>query len=120
MKVQDDDIAAAVVEEERALLRAIGEERPFISQSLALFGGTNGWVNVIIMIAQTVAFIASVWAGWHFFKAGDTLEALHWGLPSATLLLISLILKLSLWPMMQFNRLMAQIKRLEVVMTLQN
>lgn len=116
MTHSDDAIAKAVAAEERELLRAIGEEPPFISQSLGLFTGTNGWVNTVVMAAQTFAFLGSLWAGVHFFQADTVLEALHWGLPAAVLLLISLILKLSLWPVMHVNRLMLQIKRLEIIL----
>ena len=116
MNQSDDAISRAVAAEERELLRAIGEEPPFLSQSLRLFGGTNGWVNTIVMVAQTLAFLASLWAGWHFFQASTDLEALHWGLPAAVLFLMSLILKLSLWPVMLVNRLMLQIKRVEIML----
>jgi len=112
----DDAISQAVAAEERELLRAIGEEPPFVLQSLRLFSGANGWVNSIVMVAQTLAFLASIWAGWHFFQASTVLEALHWGLPSAVLVLVSLMLKLSLWPVMLVNRLMLQIKRLEIML----
>jgi ABC-type multidrug transport system fused ATPase/permease subunit len=116
MNQSDDAILKAVAAEERELLRAIGEEQPFISQSLRLFRGPNGWVNSIVMVAQTLAFLASIWAGWHFFQASTVLEALQWGLPATVLVLMSLILKLSLWPVMQVNRLMLQIKRVEILL----
>jgi hypothetical protein len=117
MKQSNDEMSEAIEAEERALLRAIGEEPPFISQSLRLISGPNGWVNAVVIVAQTLAFLASLWAGWHFFQASTDLQALHWGLPAAVLVLMSLILKLSLWPVMQVNRLMLQIKRLEIMLT---
>ncbi|MBC1184009.1 hypothetical protein HF680_15305 [Brevundimonas sp. WCHBH090558] len=62
-------------------------------------------------------FIAGLWAGWQFFQAQDTLAALHWGLPSAVLLVMSLMIKLALWPVMQTNRLLVALKRLELMVT---
>lgn len=60
-------------------------------------------------------FIGALWTGWEFFRAPDVLTALHWGLPSAVLLIVSLMIKLALWPVMQTNRLLAALKRLELI-----
>lgn len=110
----DKDIDAALAAEERALLASIGPEPGFIGQALGLFSGPGSWVNWILLLVQGAAFIASVWAGWRFFAATDVLSALHWGLPAATLLLLSLIVKLSLNPMVQANRVLRELHRLEL------
>ncbi len=110
----DKDIDAALAAEERALLASIGPEPGFIGEALGLFSGPGSWVNWLLMLVQAAAFIASVWAGWQFFAATDVLSALHWGLPAATLLLLSLIVKLSLNPMMQANRVLRELHRLEL------
>ena len=47
--------------------------------------------------------------------AQDALAALHWGLPSAVLLIMSLMIKLALWPVMQTNRLLVALKRVELL-----
>ena len=69
------------------------------------------------MAVQAVMFIAGLWTAWQFFQAQDTLAALHWGLPSAVLLIMSLMIKLALWPVMQTNRVLVALKRLELVVT---
>ncbi len=114
MNESDQVIDAALAAEERALLAAIGEDRGFIDEALGLFGGRNGWVNWLLMIVQAAAFLAALWAGWQFFAATDVLGALRWGLPAATLLLMALVIKLSLTPVMQANRVIREIRRLEV------
>jgi hypothetical protein len=45
-------------------------------------------VNVVMMVAQGIIFIAGAWAAWQFFKAGDPVSQLRWGLPAATLLIL--------------------------------
>lgn len=115
MRDHDPLVDQAVLDEERDLLRRIGEEPGFFGQAFSLFGGKTGWVNVVLMLAQSVAFVAGGWAAWKFFHAEDPLSALRWGLPSAVLLLTSLILKLSLWPVMQTNRVLQEIKRVELL-----
>ncbi len=111
---QIDPIDDAIAAEEAALLRAIRDEPGYFTQARSIFGGETGWVNVILMIAQTAMFVAGAYATWRFFGATETLEALRWGLPGAVLLLMALIVKLSLWPVLQTNRVLRALKRLEL------
>lgn len=115
MRDLDASIDAALDAEERELLRNIGEEPGYFSQALGVFGGRTGWVNMILMVVQGAMFLAGVWAAWNFFQADDALTALRWGLPSAVALLMALIIKLALWPVLQTNRLLREIKRLELL-----
>ena len=110
MRNIDELIDKAVDAEERDLLRRIGEEPGYVSQALGLFSGRTGWVSMVLMVAQTILFIVGAWASWRFFIAADVLQALHWGLPAAVLLLMALIIKLSLWPVVHFNRVLARLK----------
>ena len=111
----DREIDAALAAEERELLRQIGEEPSFFGQFFGLFGGRLGWVNMVQMLVPAVLFAASVWTAWHFFTATETLEALRWGLPSAVFALMALMMKLSMWPTLQANRVIREIKRLELL-----
>ena len=111
-------IGDALEAEERDLLARIGEEPPYFSQLGALVGGRTGWVNAVLLVVQTVLFGASVYAAWRFFDATDALAALQWGLPSAVLLLASLSMKLALWPVIHTNRLMREVKKLELQVAL--
>ena len=114
MTEPDRMIDEALAAEERALLAAIGEDKGFVGQALGLFDGPDSWVNRLLMVVQAMAFLASLWAGWRFFAADDVLTALRFGLPAATLLLMALVIKLSLTPVMQANRVIREIKRLEL------
>jgi len=116
----DARIDAALRAEERRLLEQIGEEPAFFSQAFGLFRTRNAWVNWIMMITQTALFIAGAYAAWRFFEAGSVLEALRWGLPSAVMLLMSLIIKLSLWPVMQIRSLREDLGRLAAAQELRD
>jgi len=109
----DKKIDDAITAEERALLQSIGEEPPYMRQLLAIFSGRTGWISVIMMVTQTLMFIASVWTGWHFFEATEVLIALKWGLSSVALLLMSLMIKLALWPIIHIHRLGERLSVLE-------
>ena len=91
-----------------------GGEPGYVKQALALFTGRLAWVHWTIMIGQALFFIAGVWCAVNFFNAQDTLEAVRWGLPGAVLLIYAAIFKSSLGPQMETNRLLMEIKRLEL------
>lgn len=115
MTHNDHELDRALAAEERDLLRRIGADSSHVEQTLALFRGRSGWIGIVLMITQGVAFLAALLTGWRFFQASTVLEALHWGLPSAVLLIAALMIKLALWPQIQANRLLAAVKRLEVL-----
>lgn len=114
MRDLDHMIDEALDAEERALLRRIGQEPGFFAQASGVFSGTTAWVNMLLMVVQAALFIAGVWAAWNFFEAGDALTAMRWGFPAAVLLLMALIIKLSIWPTIQTNRVIRELKRIEL------
>lgn len=90
-------------------------EPGYFRQIAELFRGELGWISWLLMAAQLIMFAASVWMAIRFFAATDVLEALHWGLPAATLLIIATLTKLTLWPSLQANRVIREVKRLEAL-----
>ncbi|QYU68883.1 hypothetical protein J4558_01690 [Leptolyngbya sp. 15MV] len=116
MSDSERTIDEALIAEERALLRSIGDEPGYIDQAMGLFAGRNGWVNGILMAAQALLFAGGVWAAWRFFAATTTLDALHWGIPAAVALVMALIIKMSLYPIIHIQRLLRELKRMELTM----
>jgi hypothetical protein len=114
MRNLDEMIEEALDSEERELLRSIGEEPGFFAQAFGIFGGPAGWVNVLLMFVQSALFIAGVWAAWQFFQATEVLTALRYGFPAAVLLLTGLVIKMALVPAIQTNRVIRELKRLEL------
>ncbi len=114
MRDLDRMIDEALDAEERELLRSIGEEPGYVEQALGIFSGRTGRVSVILMIVQGAAFLGGSWAAWNFFAVNDVLSALRWGLPAAVLLLMSLTIKLAMWPAIHANRLMRELKLIEL------
>ncbi|MFT4912659.1 MAG: hypothetical protein ACI9YM_001238 [Brevundimonas sp.] len=118
--MQDIDrmIDEALEGENQTLFRETAHEPGYFNQALGIFGGSMGWANAVLMVTQGVIFIAGVWAGWRFFQADNTLSALHWGLPAAVLVLMATVLKTALMPAIQANRVMRELKRLELQIAL--
>jgi len=114
MRDLDRMIDEAIGEEERELLRRIGDEPGFFSQISDIFGGSTGWVNAVLMAVQTVIFLAGLWAAWMFFAAGDPVTQLRWGLPAAVLLLMAIMLKMMVWPSFQANRILRELKLIQL------
>ena len=114
MRDVDTLIDEALDAEERELLRSIGEEQGFITQMFGIFRGRTGWVGFALIGAQILLAVSGAFAAWRFFQAGDTLTALRWGLPGAVLLVISTVIKTALFPMIHTNRLMRELKRIEL------
>ena len=114
MTVIDRLIEEALDGEEQALFRDTAREPGFFDQAFGLLGGRNGWVNGILVVVQAALFVGGLWAGWRFFEAETVLSALHWGLPAAVLVLMALIIKLGMMPELQANRLMRELKRLQL------
>jgi hypothetical protein len=114
MRDLDRMIDEAIGEEERELLRRIGEEPGFIDQAFGIFGGRTGWVNAVLIVVMTLLFVAGVWAAWMFFGADDPVTQLRWGLPAAVLLLMSVMIKMAVWPTVQVNRVLRELKLIEL------
>lgn len=110
----DRMIDEAINAEERELLKSIGEEPGFLEQTLGMFDQRVLWVVGLMMVVQTALFIAGVWTAWMFFEATDAVTQLRWGLPSAVLLLMSLMIKLSVSPAIWAKRLMRELKLIEL------
>jgi len=109
----DHLIAEALAEEDR---RTGGQsvEPAFIMQAFGLFKGRNAWIWWVTTLAQTVMFVGGAWLAWRFFHVTDVVMALRYGLSATVLLLAATALKLSLMPVIEANRVIREIRRVEV------
>ena len=114
MRDLDEMIDEALDAEERELLRSIGDEPGFVERALGMFGAGVKWMVAFMMVGQTLLFLAGAWAAWNFFDATEPVAQLRWGLPAAVLLLASLAVKLAVAPPIHANRIMCELKRIEL------
>lgn len=105
--------------EELALLRQIDAEPGYFQQLGAIFSGRSAWVNFVLMASQLLLFVAGVVCAIHFFQATTAHAAVFWGIPGAVLLMMSLMIKLAMWPVIQASRVLLAIKRLELLLVQQ-
>lgn len=114
----DDLISEALSAKDQELLKET-EELGYFKLGLSQFGGKLGWVTWVIMVIQAALFFVGVWCAINFFGAADVLTAVKWGIPGAVALLTGLSLKLSLAPQMQADRVIREIKRVELILASQ-
>lgn len=114
--MQDVDrmIDEALGAEEADLLRRIGGKPDLVEFALGGFGAGVGWLVYLMMAVQIALTAAAAWAAWEFFQATDPVTQLRWGLPSAVLLLMALIIKVAVPPAVYHNRVMRELKRIEL------
>lgn len=110
----DQLIKEALSEEKYETLQA-ADPQGYFSLALGQFRGKLGWVTWVIMSVQVVLFVAGVCCAVQFFASTEILSALKWGLSAATSIILSMNLKLSLMPQMQADRVIREIKRLELL-----
>ena len=114
MRDLDRMIEEALGEEETEVLRRIGGEPGFLERAMGMFGAGLEWTVRFMLFGQAMIFLVGVWAAWHFFAAADPVLQLRWGLPAAVLLLASLIVKVAVGPAIFHNRVMRELKRIEL------
>lgn len=111
----DDLIHDALKDQEKAVIRET-QELGWIQLSLSQFSGKLGWVTWVIMLTQTAMFIGGVYCAVQFYNAMDVLIAVKWGITGSVLLVLGLTLKTSLMPQMQADRVIREVKRLELLL----
>lgn len=115
MRSLDQKIASVLGAEDRQLLAELGEPG-FLRAALGIFRGAEGWAARAIYAAVVVMFLASLGCGWRFFTATEVMEALHWGLPAAVLMVMATVVKVALMPRIESARVLRAIERLELVL----
>jgi len=92
------------------------EEMGWFELGLNQFKGKLGWVTWVLMAVQTTLFIIGAWVAWRFFQETEQLAALKLGISAAVLWITALNIKLSLMPQIQADRVIREIRRVELLL----
>lgn len=109
----DKKIEAALSAEDRAFLAQLGEQGIF-GQWFGVYDGAARRMAVFATILTFALFFAAVYCGWRLLGADETLEAVRWGAGAMLLMVMVGFLKLWFWLRMESNRVLREIKRLEL------
>jgi hypothetical protein len=88
---------------------------PNIAEELiTAFRGRNQWTNLYALVVSLLAFGVAIWAGWRFYHAPELRDMLLWGGLSLLGVLMLSFIKIWFWLEMQSNRVLREIKRIEL------
>ncbi len=110
----DRMISEALDAEDREIFGELGEEPGYFSQALALFRGKLAWVMWVIYITNIVAAGIAIWAAWKMFQTTDPVMTMRWGVLIMVSIFIGLFMKSTLGYQLLSNRVLREIKRLEL------
>lgn len=109
----DRMIEDALGAEDRAVLARFGEQGLFGEVS-GLFSGKMGWWVALTMVVQVALFAAGVYAAAKFLTLDDPVLVVRWGIAAAVWFMAMSVIKLMHWQQMQANRIIREVKRLEL------
>ena len=109
----DRKIEEALSAEDRELMGRFGEQGLF-GQLGGLFQGKLGWLSVVTVVVATVMFVIGAWAAWKFYMADDVVVMLKWAGLAWLGLTTQIMIKIWSWMRMETNRLLREVKRLEL------
>lgn len=110
----DDMIDEALSEEEQALLEHYAGEPGYIRQALGLFQGRLGWVMWFVGIVQVLLFFAALYCLWELSTEPELMNAFRWGVGAVILVQLSTLLRGFMGMQFEANRVLREIKRLEL------
>lgn len=115
----DELIHEALEGQDKAAL-AETKELGYFALGLSQFSGKLGWVTWVIMVVQGAMFLCGVYCATQFYGATEVLGAVKWGITGAVLMIVATSLKMSLMPQMQADRVIRELKRLELLLLSRN
>jgi hypothetical protein len=117
MRKTDEWIAQALSQEDRELL-ARHAEPGYFSQAFGLFRGSLGWVVWVAYLTGIAAFVGFGYALWQSWTTPDVLDVVRWGIVAVVLFQYTAMIKAFLGNHLEANRLLREVKRVELQVAL--
>ncbi len=117
----DEQIKQALSEEVKDIKHNndVIDANPF-KQMKASFSGKMGWIYLLVMLFSTLFAVGMVYCGFQFYYAQETKELIGWGIGIIVLALFTQISKMWYWSEMGHNRVIREVKVLELQIALMN
>jgi hypothetical protein len=109
----DRKIEEALNAEDRELLAQLGEQGVF-AQWFGVYKGPFGWAAAYATVLTFTLVIAAIFCGWRLFDSADLIEAVRWSTAVIVLMVMVGFLKIWFWLRMESNRVLREIKRVEL------
>jgi hypothetical protein len=111
----DKLIEEALLVEDREIFEET-RELGWFALGLSQFRGKLGWVTWVVMLVQGTMFLVAVWCAVRFFQSTEVLLAVKWGISGSAMMIMATVLKMSLMPQMQADRVIRELKRVELML----
>ena len=113
MSTLDEEIAKALNAEDRAIAQQF-EELGLIGQFKSVFHGKTAWLSSVILIYSIVLTGLFFYSAWKFVALTEVSDKLLWGGAAWFLATMIAFMKVWFWLRMESNRIVREIKRLEL------
>ena len=91
-------------------------EKSLMAEAVAPFRGKRRWVNVVGLCYGVAGFGIAIWGGYRFYYAEDTRAQILWAGVCMLGVLLNAFLKVFFWMEMHSNRILREVKRVELLM----
>ncbi len=95
---------------------ALAGEPNIAEEVIASFRGRHRALMTFTLIYSIVLFVAAIWAATRFWEAETVRAQLQWGGVSLLLMLIVMFIKVWFWLEMHTNRVLREVKRVELLL----
>ncbi len=91
-------------------------EQSLMAEAIAPFRGKRKWVNFIGLTYGVLGLAIAIWGGIRFFEAEDTRAQILWAVVCLIGVLFNAFLKVFFWMEMHSNRILREVKRVELLL----
>jgi hypothetical protein len=92
------------------------EEPNLAEEVITVFRGRRRWFHAVVVVVSLVFLAVTVWAGFRFYGAEIVREQLWYGAVAFAALLVISLLKVWFWLEMHTNRVLRELKRVELLL----
>ncbi|MDZ4812324.1 MAG: DUF6768 family protein, partial [Pseudomonadota bacterium] len=90
----------------------------YLAQAFGIFRGPMAWVMWMVNAVAGLAFVAGIYAIWKMSGTSEALVAVKWGVGSLLLFQVTVLCKTFMGNHLEANRILREIKRLELQVAL--
>lgn len=94
----------------------LGAEPNLAEEIITAFRGRYRALTTLLIVINLLAFAGVLWTAVQFYHATEVTAQLRWGGGTLLLLLVAGLLKLWFWLELQTNRVLREVKRLELLL----
>ena len=93
------------------------DEKNILGSLVEIFNGKNSWIVILMNIVSLGAFGLFVYCVVQFFNTDDTNELIKWVAGGFIFISMSSMIKLYMWMQVDKNRVLNEIKRIEILIS---